>query len=147
MNLKEDMKQLRTLHTALKTGLFMIIGVLFYLKIEHIQFGNYEVDMFFGIGLIMFIFFAYMSNYMYQSKIQKHSLIHYENEHSAIADFRSANIFKWALLEGASLFCAVLGYLNSNIMLFIIALIAAILLLTNGLNESEFQQNYKIRSN
>jgi len=137
----DDLQGLNKLHRALTLGVTFVIGIFYFLKRDELVLNTNSIFFYLGFGLVMIgIIF---SEWFYKNNLKNHSKWDYPDFDKAFNDSRAASIRRWAFIEGPTLTCAVLMFLDSNMYLLFVALIGLFFLLYSKLNMTDFEQNYK----
>ena len=140
---EEDRKSNNILHMALCAGLLMMSGVIYYLiSSGGVGINNSTNSTFFIIGSVVVLFGLLVSSKMYAANIKHASSKTFDSYEDASANFRSANVLRWALIEGPSLVAVVLAFLEGNLFLFFPAMVGVLFLFLSKMNEEHFG-NYR----
>lgn len=118
LNIREYFKSLTTIYYALMAGQIFFLGITLYLYFSTsglIKDGS--LDMAFIIATLVFTFLGiFGSNFVFKLKLN--SVRIKEDFMSKLAEYRSALIIRWALIEGPCFFAIVTFMLTGNLILF-----------------------------
>lgn len=135
----EDKKSNTVLHGALCFGLIAVSAVMYYLVSGNGTEIKYDAtSMFFIIGAVAVLLSLLLSSKTYTTNINNARNRQFENYEAASANFRAANVARWSMVQGASMICLVLAFLDSNVLGFFPTIIGIIYLLVSKLNEEHF---------
>lgn len=140
----EDKRRNNILHTSFCFGLLIITGVMYYLVSKGAEVNYIYNSLFFTIGAVMVLINILLSSKVYSTNINKASERTFDSYDDASANFRAANIVRWALINGASLVSLILAFLENNLLGFVPTLIGLLFLYASKMNEEHFK-NYRVR--
>ncbi len=120
MDLSQDYRSLKILHSALLAGCMMLIIVLTFIvgdnDIHNIKF---PPDIFGVVGIVIAVMSLFFSNFIYKNLLTK-----IDNKITSEDDFmvyRSACVIRWALLQGSAILNIMFFYTFGNGLLFYVA--------------------------
>lgn len=117
-NLKPSFKIARLVHLALLAGQVLFAGVTLFIN-KNIKVDTSRDNQFLIIALILAIMGFFVGNLIYKQVVnvaaKKETFV------EKMMAYQSALIIRYALLEGASLFCIVSYFLTSNFIFLLIS--------------------------